>query len=1728
MDGSHQEGLLSPDSDQPQAVDDAGESVAAPSGTSPSSSGPAGPLFEGQVAAHYLLTMLAEAEPRGLPGVAIERVELQRAGEGHPLDDVIVRGVTKIGEPAVLEVQAKRTITFAPSDAVFKDVVRQLAHAFPTLDLSHQRHQFAVATERTSFKITGPYQDVLRWAREVDSASIFFGRINGRRVGNDDMRTFVATVRGHLGDAGCADGDETVWQVLRRFQILTFDYDSPGSQSLELALERARNVLYPTDAPRASAFWKTLTETAIRVAASGGDLDRGRLLSEIEVVDSFRMQGSRRNRATREALAEAASLAAEDIRPSIADVTLACSAQLDSARESLDHGRFTIIYGAAGVGKSGVLFMLIHQRLIEGRAIMLSPERTIPGGWLAFRSALHVDVGAEAFLSDLASDGGATLFIDSLDFFDDPAKRATVKDLVRAAASVPNFQVIATARLDFDKDEPNWLPKDALAKLGRGPPVIINELGDEQVEELRAAAPSLRALLADDHPARDMARNLFRLSRLLEVEGSTEQLRSEVDLLERWWTTADGRSDGRRDRARILADLTEAVLAGGDHVESRATPAAIDGLIGSGSLRELGLDRLAFRHDVLREWGVAARLHESPDKIGQLPLARPVPASLARGVELGARFALERSQDGLTWVNYLNGVSTGGAHASWRRWSLLAILRSERVYMLLDRASASLFENDGALLRELIRTAIAVESRPLAETLAACGVPAASIPAGIYGPSNGSWWRLARWLLARRADLPLRVLPHVVELFQSLSASALFAHPLTRDMAIALGDWLEEIEDAQDDRSYDADRPRFVRAFRRYHDLLNLAGDVRRAFLLMAASVPERAQSYLRRLMGRPRPEHVIQEVLRFRGSLAPAAPAELVDLTLAGLIPRRERRIRRLPNDVFTHLDTEFLPTSPAKGPFLELLNAAPEHGLRLIRHLVDHAIASLTNGRDPGNDGLTLQFPSGPRFFPWQDSYRWSRESPGCYAVQSALLALEAWAHSRIERDDQPEQVIADILGPEGSPAAFLLVAVDVLISHWSKTMATAIPFLGSPELLTLDRARQIHERMPEPDLIGFEAIRPEPAGPVTLAALMARPSRLNALQALLGVIAVDESADRSVLHTLLADASARLGPPQPDDTFAEPRFVVRHALNLLDPANWPFVEGVRRYVSPPEEAQHLQALQRQATPQVADWSVDTAIQIALERPERSSSEFAEQAIAYAQRLSTAADTEESESRSRTRAIVGAAVILARDGADALLDQHEAWARGIFAQAFASTEDMAASTRIDSIRFNPVAIATVGLIHLWRRRRREADRDALLGLAGRDDPYAAQGFGAGLAVIREIEPRLLPALLRCALTAQIQPLDDWDNPEEKKAASQAQYRERVSAAITAERDWLDGSAPEPSWPAFPPWMVSVRRGRGGGRVRAEQPDHRFVLQSAALWTRQLTHDSNPGDLDWIVKFVEAYDDWTAAANGAGLEPEAELDGGTDEWNSIFFLLLARAFVRLTPDQAAAYVAALIAVPDESFLDGASELVPAIDRAYFDGLGLDIDQALRLRALVADRLVQCAGWERESNQSGLSIGRRIAPAIAVLFFNFYNTLTGVSSCYLRPTPSGIDQVDPFLPKLTQLMDDGPVPFCGLLTMNLVEVSPRPAHLTFVLSSALTWLRRQPTNTLLWVDTGLGARVTRWLKSMFEADAALRNPSHPLRAQMDDVLARLVQVGVAEAHSVEALLATRTGNTAEP
>jgi hypothetical protein len=397
---------------------------------------------------------------------------------------------------------------------------------------------------------------------------------------------------------------------------------------------------------------------------------------------------------------------------------------------------------------------------------------------------------------------------------------------------------------------------------------------------------------------------MFRLSRLLEMHNSADQLRTEVDMIERWWQTADGPQANLRDRRRLLVELSDAVLAGKSDLEIRFEPAVVEALIGTGTLRELSLDRVAFRHDVLRDWGLAARIHEMPEKVAQLPLDRTAPAWLVRGVELAARFSLERSADGLAWKSYLISVSKQGADKSWRRWSILAILRSESASNLLNRASAVLFENDGDLLQELIRVAYAVESRPLSEMLEVRPDAAHAVPESFFAPSNASWFWLILWLLERRAEIPLRVLPDVVTLFRSFSVAMLMRDKITPKLAETLVDWLEEIEDVQGNRQGMVSSPRFGSMIG-FRELQNLATDIRQAFSLMASLAPNRAQAYLNSVIARPNTESVMREILKFRGSLAKAAPAELVQLTLAALLLKKQTRVggytKRMPSRLST-----------------------------------------------------------------------------------------------------------------------------------------------------------------------------------------------------------------------------------------------------------------------------------------------------------------------------------------------------------------------------------------------------------------------------------------------------------------------------------------------------------------------------------------------------------------------------------------------------------------------------------------------------------------------------------------------------------------------------------------------------------------------------------------------------------------------------------------------------------
>lgn len=1708
-------------------------------GTSPASTGPAGALFEGQVGASFLLSLLVGAEPRGLPSTTIDRVAFQKAPEGYPLDDVVVYAHDAQGQPATLEVQVKKGITFAPSDPTFRSVIGQVAEASSKPEFSNSRYELAIAISRRSHQIDGAYQTVLTWARQIGDAAAFMKSINRPGSANDQMRAFVNTFRAHLQTAGAAHDDETVWSLLRRLQILGFDFTDTGSDSEQLAKERAARALHPDDTPRAGQLWKALTELSIKIASCGGYRTRDQLITNLR-QESFRLAGDQRNLSVHRALAEASRNALADIRHDVAGTMLTRHERVAAVHAALDSGRYVEIRGDAGVGKSAVLKHFAEKTSAEAQVIVLGPRRVVPKGWLAMRATLGFDGGAHDLLSDLAGNGSAVLFVDNLDFFDEE-ERLTVNDLVRAAAKIPGMSVICSARRDFGITEPSWLPADAIDQLGRSEPVLINELSDEETEELRIAAPQLSALLADNHPARQVARNLFRLSRLASLPSDAQVLRSEAEMAKQWWQTADGQKDQtHRDRARILIALAEQALSGAEHLDVRIFPAAaIDALVASETLRDLRSDRVSFRHDVLTEWAIANLLSSDLALIEKLRLDRPAAARTARGVELAARMIIEEAADGTRWKSLLDGVSNKENHGSWRRAVLLALVRSEIAPELLSKASAYVLDDNAQMLREVIRVVMAVDVESGTKRLSALGIDPKNIPANLNIPSGPSWIRLIIWLLKLGESLPPAVIPDVADLYTAWSFGTLGHDPITPVLVQWLYRWLIEIETA-------ANQSRSAFQGKLAGQVSTLTESLRTGFLTFCNRAPKLASDYLQWLKAHEDGEESLRRILKFRGALAQAAPRELAQITAELLIPGDEEDDESPSSplrDAFGHHDTDFIPVSPSQGPFLELLVHSPESGLKLIRQLIDHAVSFKSGGKHFGKNAILIFLDGSQRSFPWVQSYNWSRDvGSGPTITTCALMALEAWGHRRIEGGETIEKVISEILSGDNAPAAYLLVAVDLLLSHWPKSHVAAIPFLACPELLCLDRQRTIHDNMEFPDIFGLKALQKEPIGPASLDSLKNRPSRSRMLDQLLPHYALDESIEnRNVLAELLRKAISRVGPPKEQSDLGDPEFMAVHALNQIDPNNWqkrsaqsPGDSEFWEYVPPEAEARQLQPLQDAARQRQADAAMEANIRGALNDPNRSSRSLAAAAIEWAQRQPIdigANDQSDSQHSIRKETIVTAAMIGARDGGAELIAAHETWLRDMFMHALTGKEDAVHRVR-SGLQFNPIAIGFVGIALLLRNRFDFADVRTLLESAGNDNPAAAHGFAATAGLLANIDERLPRAVLRCAFAARTTPRRSWRMAESEHISRNELHRQEVVKAIEAEMAWLMGNQDEPGWPEFTPSparprrrFLSRRNQRKESIEEPVQPDVYVDHQAAALWLGSAASLFSVSRRPWLRDIIKTCGSWTYLANGSELDADEDSDRGPTEWNSAFFKLLACALPGLTLQQIDEIALGPITnLPDQAFFDITTSFLREVDTVYFNYEVLEDAQALHVRSMLAKKIMATRVWARHVRDRSTSTEIHFGPAVAVVLFNDYSSFQP-PKCYLYA--KAIDRLDPFIPLVKEVAEYGQFFLLATTLLNLIEVAPRANHLPVIVAAGKAWLSAYPDDKSFWIDQSIGRRLCSIMQAIFSLTPKSFGLDQPSRKEIDALLSSLIRMGVSEAHRLEESLLSISGIQAE-
>ena len=248
---------------------------------------------------------------------------------------------------------------------------------------------------------------------------------------------------------------------------------------------------------------------------------------------------------------------------------------------------------------------------------------------------------------------------------------------------------------------------------------------------------------------------------------------------------------------------------------------------------------------------------------------------------------------------------------------------------------------------------------------------------------------------------------------------------------------------------------------------------------------------------------------------------------------------------------------------------------------------------------------------------------------------MALEAWGHRLIDDGEDVDAVIAEILGDEEVPAAYLLVIVDLVLSHWPKSAKAAIPFVGCPELLSWDHTRSSYET------IGFDFGAfgdKEPRGLATRESLKSRAFRKLSLEQVVPFYTfAEQQADADALRVRLQNSVERLGSYEADSNFSDPRLMAAYTLNQLDRANYQEqqlqdADGNAQtgylYVSPAVETKHLASIQAQVTDRTASTNLLAQVARVLDEPERSSPELIARIVTAARQIDESGEVRPSQS--------------------------------------------------------------------------------------------------------------------------------------------------------------------------------------------------------------------------------------------------------------------------------------------------------------------------------------------------------------------------------------------------------------------------------------------------------------------------------------------------------------------
>lgn len=1613
------------------------ETVSGALATSPELTSGSGFSYEDGVVASYLAALLAETTAPGMNSRQVTRVTWQRAGLGHPLDDLVAYGRGADAVSFTLSLQIKRELIVSDTESN-KDFRETIVRAHETLSSPNfvedvDRVGFVVGTiADASFRDFGT---LCEWARYAHDSSEFATKLAVPGLAGQSKQKQLQAVRNILADkVGEHELDAATHALLAHFVPLKRDMVGEASTADAEAMSRLAEVLFDDARQQAGDLWRSLLNVTRLGGASAASIERKTLVARL--AGRHRMKSAPSLAADLHRLTEEAKLATAEIVADVGGYTVSRPKQVEQAKDALATARFVQIGGSPGAGKSVVLKALVDEASQVGPTLFLKTDRLFGSTWSQYATSIGIVSGdLEALLIEIGAVGTSTLFIDGLDRVD-PETRGVITDLLEVmlkSKALHAWRVIATIRDTGIEPVRVWIPRGWVAT---GAPVLeVSQFDDDEAKALSEQIPSLEPLLWGEEPVKSIARRPFFAAVLARQPASGQAPLSEIELAKAWWErggyAAEAASALRRQQALVSMANEGAVTLGRRIPILTVNPEALAALEADGIVRQVRRGQTAsFSHDIYFEWAFLQLLVSREELWLDAICEVGEPPALGRVVELLSQTEIS---EGDAWPARLAALeATTSVRSQWLRAWMLGPIGLPMLAAHEATFNTAMLEGGARRVNRLAVWAQAEKTRPNAAILSPNSNLSWDVPErlriaeSLAWPSDlQAWRRLCDWLIRHIDAFDRRWLSNVLTVFEVWqNAASSITNTLSKRILTLCSKWVRDIEVLDDARGWPRDNGGWEVISSEERDQFTTR--LRTLLLRSARPYPAIAKDYLAHLLRLEHlPRDAFENVMDYTPILSEVCADDLVSFCLAVMLEplpidqMRNSRGRDFGSgihsqdwqDLSINDEHSYFPGAPTREPFRSLFLNAPEAARKLVRELANHAVKAFrqlhrVDYRDRGTPvPLSLEFPWGRQTF-WggHQQYLWSRGTWGSSVVASGLMALEHWAFERIEAGGDTDQVMQEVVEGHTTNAVLGIVcAISLDRKHCSET---TLPVLTSQRVWHWDIKRSVNEMGMSPNLIGFQkrdshfeavkagnsrACRREDIRSVASLAVIRRGDfgqrvgvAIVAFSDQLPVDLAEERRDEETITSLrrTAEIWSQIGvldtytaEPQPDGK----TFLIRHENPKAKGSD---IEAANKRVQEMSSNATLLMWADESFEQ-KDISVRMTLREAYDRAQKlDEDDLFDGAVGHLE-----------PKHQRQAAVAAVAAVLLTFGVDLEVEMVD-WAAAVCLAVWKLEEVFDGFAVPQSkLAMHPKPYAIRGLVGLLRRQPEYSEPvQALVILSGHfydDIKGAALG---GLLSLWDVMPETAWQALCLASELALVPRYNFDDDATQRE------RERVIGCINRALAGLKTGGLRASLPAMPAAWVPEGEGRPArlGRQRRLVKaawQHGLVDLDWSVMSNALIHlpvDTVMQDsvrresfLAWCQDLVKWTLDRLAPPWASESGPDA-VDIPNSElyvWRRNLYRFLARVSVHLEADDAyARFVASAASTTDDVFSSLVEPLVVALTCRFMDEPKLNL-RLLDLMCLIVPRILQHHGWRSYREDAGPVSDGDLARMVRSLLF---------------------------------------------------------------------------------------------------------------------------------------------------